>query len=725
MATPKRVKREERDYADIYQENFVRNNDPAALGQAAFNRQLSSGIQRNMGQERLAANTVMPPVVPGLSGAGGQRQATAMERAMIGNDQLIGQEQRNANISATQAAGYSPNDNAAMAMQRRAGAMARAQQGEAGLSGVPRSMPSLENIGYSPAALARASQGEVGLTDPNFRTQLGDAANDPNIDRRVAAERRAEQGEVGLTDTTGPSIESQFRARQVTPAQRRAEQGEVGLTDGVLPSLERMEGIMPSELGDPIDYTGAGLQEVPEVDEAVNQAYLNDLERGLLDPETYEFKKPEDGPQPPFVGGGGGDDSPKVTPRTQTGASSGISREEQNLYDTLDAETNAVLSDYNRKYNQFMQLAINRGAVRGNLEQQGFTGGIGQQVQDYLSTQEMQMLNQIITEKDRALQEIELRRNQVPDLALQNEAQRLQLAQANIGLKTQFAQDLAASVVSGMKSLDEAQKFAEEHGLEDIQDLIIKAAKAEIAAGADEATVRESLVAAGISEELLDGEDIDGFETDYTEVSNNFLLLADKALEKADKNEASLDSFFDNIVSTGEFNIIESLAGGASGIFIGIASLLGATPDYGVGVEDRSVLTGDLMASSFFQAFGADLQSKEGMSQNISFVRDAATQGAGLGYYNDIYRINVDGNLYEMKGVDVVTLVATLKQGNFNIPPQLKKLAEEVYNEGLGQGFARFGQAFGGKEDYADSLYETMFNKPARKMSARDIRNRT
>ena len=403
---------------------------------------------------------------------------------------------------------------------------------------------------------------------------------------------------------------------------------------------------------------------------------------------------------------------PESEPETETepeqvaAPTSPYTQEEQNLYATLDAEAQQVAEDYQRQYENLLARARTQAEARGSLAAQGFGGGIGQQIRDYLSAGEIQQLTQLEQQKDAQLKEIELRRGQVPDLALRNEAERLQLANANMQLKTQFAMDLATSVTSGLKSLDDAQAFADQYGLQNIQDLIISAAKAEIKAGADEAVIKQNLIDVGIDPTVLDEEIKD--EKPFTEISNDFLGLADKALERADKDEAGMEAFFE---ASGESGILGAVTGYT---FAGLATVFGLNaffPDFGVGTEDRAVLTTDLLSTDFYQTFGEQLQSEDGMAGKIDYTRDLSTQNAGLGYYNDSYRITVGDEVYTMQGADVITLVATLTAGNFKVPTKLLQLANEVYNKGLGTGFARFMSGLGSKESYAEQLFETIVRK--------------
>ena len=913
MATPKRItKNDEKDYADIYQENFVAQNDPAKLGQAAFNRQLSSGIQRNMGQERLAQDTntaavaprygmqpgfytgtapgrstpaapgrttpaapgsgflsdrelvtgpgfqagfrqqgpaagtvasVMPDLssiamgtVTGALGVSSDGLANAMSGirqgnlydaqtaarqaqydAMVGNagtvsakqggySQYAGQEVRQPKTaSASQLGGYSSVDNAGIAMQRRADAEARAAQGQAGLvdSGFRQGNvlgdavndPNIDRrLGLQAQAAARRQQLRLG--DPSATAtagygQSGDIRRDQNqsdiyarqgelrgaqmarleeiANLNAQRDARAEQvdterriGESAVSATAGAGygisgdrrraqieglkIQKDARAAQVTSqeedrlaaidAAKNQRANELGTAR--MKRLDEIAGLQSQKdaraqevetearIGESAvsSTAGAGYGEAGDIRRdriaglnAQKEARKAEIEAGVTAP-TLDDVTGGGSTGGGATGGGatGGDvnDGGPAQPRTSTPVSSTVSQAESNLYATLDAERDQVLTQFNNSYNQFMQLAINRGAVRGNLEDQGFTGGIGRQIQDYLSTGEMSQLNQLMMDRDKALTDIELRRNDVPNLALRQEAETLQLAQANIALKTQFSQDLAASVISGQKSLDEAQAFADEYGLQNIQDLIISAAKAEIKAGADSAAVRQNLIDAGIDPGVLDSDGGLDVKT-FTEISNDFMGMADNALAIADKDELTMDSWVEN---TSQSGFLGNAFGRLADLSIGLAGFFGLLPDMGVGEEDRTVLLNDLVATDFYQTFAEQLQSDEGMSAEVTFVRDRSTQGQGLGFYNDTYRINVGGATYEMKGVDAVTLVSTLKANGFEVPQGLLDLAEEVYNEDLGGGFERFKQAFGGKESYADALYKAVFNKPARKGDA-------
>ena len=57
--------REEEDYASLYQDNFVKRNDPAMLGTKAMNRQLSQGVQNTMsGNDVILGDTKNDPETP-------------------------------------------------------------------------------------------------------------------------------------------------------------------------------------------------------------------------------------------------------------------------------------------------------------------------------------------------------------------------------------------------------------------------------------------------------------------------------------------------------------------------------------------------------------------------------------------------------------------------------------------------------------------------------------
>ena len=100
MATPQRVKKnDEKDYADIYQENFIAQNDPSKLGQQAFNRQLGQGVKKRLGTDRLAANEapirtpgVKPPTPGSPFGIAGQaeRGSFSPSQGMASNTRMTG-----------------------------------------------------------------------------------------------------------------------------------------------------------------------------------------------------------------------------------------------------------------------------------------------------------------------------------------------------------------------------------------------------------------------------------------------------------------------------------------------------------------------------------------------------------------------------------------------------------------------------------------------------------
>ena len=382
---------------------------------------------------------------------------------------------------------------------------------------------------------------------------------------------------------------------------------------------------------------------------------------------------------------------------------------EQKLYDQLQAERDVILQEYNVKYEALLAKAQQAAEARGSLASQGFGGGIGQSIQEYLSAAEINQLMMLDMEKEQKLEALRQAEENVPMQAMENEMKALQLGAATMELKSQFAQSLATSVVSGSTGLDDAQAMAEEYGLENIQDLIIRAAKAEIKAGQSPEVVKQNLIELGIDPALLTETAEEAAITgNFTETSNDFLASLQRALSDADKNDLTLDSFYENAYASGMGGI------GTANLMTPIMALVGSLgflPDFGIGSEDLSVMAGDLMQTTFYKDFAEQLQSSAGMSSEVRGIRDIATQSQGLGFYNDNYILTVDGQQYTMKGQDIVTLVATLKASNLKIPEGLLAIAEEVYNEDLGTGWMRFKEAFGGNASYSKELYKQIMNK--------------
>jgi len=738
MATPKRVKREERDYADIYQENFVRNNDPAALGQAAFTRQLSSGIQRNMGQERLAANTAMPPVVPGLSGAGGQAQATGMQRAIIEQDALIAKERREdelrRGVSATQRAGYSPVDTAQMAMDRRAGAMARAEQGDGiGLGGMPTLESSQFDVQRREAFTnpVQRGPGRFGVderlgslagtyTGAISPTQSGYTQADP-VPRQRAAQARAEQGDY-LAGNTMPSIEKATNAeedaiiaeRRAAEARRkaaeaRAAQGEMILPGNTLPSLEQMTGdAYTAPTPGEVDYTGAGLQ--PDYTGAglqpdALQRAREEEKQVIAEEEERDRLRTEGGDTTPEPVEGDGQTDNDGNQITLSGASAsydaGIRDEETRLNEQLDAEVEAVLQNYNQRYNQFMQLAINRGAVRGNLEQQGFTGGIGQQIQDYLSTQEMVALDALMRERDQALQAIELERGNIPDIAKTNYIQSLQLESATSEARLAFSQQLSQRVLDGSMSLAEANGLAQEYGLQDVQSVFQTAIEAQIAAGTmDKAGAIAELERLGLDTSFLDEQKT----YENWQMSNEATQLENRMMAVLNNIP---DSDWGEKVGTVMAGVAAgSIFPGPGWIIGGIAGLYAAF-EQDVNKADMSKVSSSLMASDLMMNEGPEIWNGDFSSLEITKPAGQATSNAA----QQEYLITVDGTQYSMEGADIMALAVALKAGSYS-KTQYKALfntAKTIFNNMPADPGGAFDSVTGGRYSTIKKIYDKTF----------------
>lgn len=502
---PKRVTtNDEKDYASIYEDNFIRNNDPAALGQQAFARQLSQGIQRGLREEpkpetpvvaptkpavgpRLeemqgqGAGAQVPPVVPGLYGAGGQQQATAMQQAVIEQDALVAQEARVP--SAAQLAGYRTAD-------------------------VPSPVPQEEPV------------------------------------------------------------------REEEPTDSATQVFETGLAD-----------------------------------------------------------------------------------------------EEKKLQERLDAETNFIQQQFNQKYNEFLQKATREAESRGSLAAQGFGGGIGQQIEDFLSAQEIEQLGQLYRERDAALQDVKLQMADIPALARQNYIQNLQLENASLEARTAFSQNLSQLVLSGSMSLQEAEAISQQYGLQSVQSVFESAIQAQIAAGTmDKTAAKAELDRLGLNSDFLEKEG---------QTFGSFALS-----EEASKLEGFITDALKD-ASGGNFGQKLTTAFGAAGVgfavsggnpigaLIGLAvgTVTAITQD--VNVTDLGKVTPSLFQSDLMVNEGEDIIN--GNFEEMSIVRGVG-QDNEYGQMANIFQVTIDGATYQMEGADLMVLAAALKRNNYPESDKYKQL---------------------------------------------------
>lgn len=795
---PKKVRRnEEKDYAEIYQENFIAQNDPAPLGQAAYNRQLSAGVRKRIGEDRLAKeqfSTAKPglkpptPVIPfetsQFDAAMGEGFTNPVERGpgRFGIDSELakqpfstfkpsiqtpaapiqtsefdaemGADFRNpvqrgpgrfgvdaelgslegayiGNISNTQRAGYSQagdiqrNRTAGLQAQRDA----RTQEIMKEVGAVPRYVdPSDYNTqrkfgldAYNEAV--RNAQIEADLINarnaayqnPTDRSEFENTVDrgvqpeyvdpsDYNLSRKAGVDAyneavRNAQIQADLANARNRELQERYGAEQTQQearqrAEQRAAQGEVGLTGSTIPTLEEMTGIMPSELGTPserVDYTGAGLQ-APKTREELEAELDAAVEAGTA------FGGGTDTTPEPFeeVVGETDDAGNAITLSGATASyDNGITREEQRLNQQLDAEENAVLQEFNQKYNQFIQLAINRGAVRGDLESQGFTGGIGQQVQDFLSTQEMQMFNQLISEKDQALEAIRLERNNIPNAAKANYLQNLELENASLQAQTAFSQMISQKVLDGSMSLQEANSLAQEYGLQDVQSVFQSAIEAQIAAG----TMNEGMAKAELERLGLDTSFLDeiGGGVEFTDFATS-----DEARE--------LEETINSLIPSGSWETIAggAVAGAGTGALMGLAGGIFAPVTVPAGVIIGGIVGGlaganvDLNKNDIGKIttglFNSKIMLEQGQTilngnyESMTIERPAG-QSNTFGQLANKFQVTIDGQTYEMEGADIMVLAAALKKKNYSqTDPRYKAIFDTAKEAKESAGVVNFGR---------------------------------
>jgi len=823
MATPKRVIRnDEKDYADIYQENFIAQNDPAALGQAAFNRQLGQGLkkssrfgvgaetgttglrlpdgtvaQNRMGMDAgqglgpMTQNTEVRPersyggVGPTESelfrpnpGAGIQMPnlgtvATAntigtttegLRNAMSGIRQrqiydaqtAARQAQFNALNpgSATQRAGYSPVDRQPVPQVVDAAPRNFTPQGE--LSSEPINRGAVEltqrqrnQLRRQPEPVAtRTADSDTGNPFAIQRQESQPSTRNPRarasaMDKGIGVEESA--GDAAMFATpTGPTEKPTPRAEDLYGESRSifdrlaqdtntagvpttspatspatAEPTNPAIAEGMPTGYNNRMGIT----GDQLNYLTEQRQKEIEQREqteakgaaetAARQAQADAIQKQK---EEYEaslkvneaVKKAEEYGAQGAKLTGGGDEAPADYLGSGEALNEGIEMKKQSLLDLLNAEEIQVQQQFQVQYQQFLQMALNRGAVAGNLTAQGFTGGLGDQVRDYLSSQEAQQLNALMMQRDAAVQNIDLQRDNIDQAALDAYINDIQLTNASIEAQHAFGQNLARLVSEGKMNLAQAEAIAEEKGLGSIQAVFENSIKNGIATGTiTEEQARAQLRQLGLDEGFLDKTLPDTFE--FTEegekMANALNTIADAAFD---------DTLAGGILAGAAAYGAAALVGASwSGPFAFIAGAVGAIAGGIIGAstadakqidqQELNALFTMYANSSFAQEYGEEMM-------NGNFNSSELRVAAGDTGYNGTYAVSLDGGPEkQLTGQQLMYLAVTMKAQGFEGSKyqEIYDAAQKIYEGGRGE--SMFDDMAGGTNFQLVKLYEATF----------------
>jgi len=726
MATPRRVKKnDEKNYADIYQENFIAQNDPAALGQAAFNRQLRSGIQKNRDLTPVQRTDVK---LRSQAERGSFRPAS---KGIAPNRKLGRVEEQVGPAFRSFPSQKPPMPQPDVALGTSAGDAALGQEFQSGYRG---NIPTLEKIsggmmgsqaGTFAGNISASQSGATGyagqqITRPRYRANIDTT---PSVlgaslsDIQAGLEgMRARQTQADVDAATTQARQEQFNALQPTYGQNLTAQGELTQTAAVRDLEQRSLEARRRQA----EFNAANeMQEAPGMPFRKPEGPVTEAFRGPQE-ETAVTPQEELGTVIPGLDKTGGVEKPEtnvVTPevieKSAEIVTTGVGREEQKINETLDAESNFIQQQFNAQYNQFLQMATSRAEARGSLAAQGFTGGIGQQIQDFLSAAEMQQLNQLMMQRDTALQDIELQRGNAKMQAMQNYLAQLDLQNTTLQAQTQFGQTLAQMVLGGNLSLEEAEAVAAEQGLDSVQSIFESAIQAQIDAGTmDKATAVAELEKLGLSGDFLDVKDvIDGFE--YSEEGKKMAEELETLFADPDDAEegvalgANIGAFTAVGAGIGSFfPPFGTVIGGVIGFIAGSISGVSNAQDMAIAQEDIGDLVSNFGESAFAEQYGADAINGEFESIDIKAPAGASTYGAK-------FQVSLDNGGYkEMTGEQLVTLALVLKQQNFEGEKynQIYEQAKKVYEAGRGNTFQATISNIGADRQYnLKTLYESVF----------------
>lgn len=726
MATPRRVKKnDEKNYADIYQENFIAQNDPARLGQQAFNRQLSSGIQRNIGGK--------PPLPqPDLTlSSQTERGSFRPSRSMPSNKKIGRVEEQVGPAFRSFPSQKPPVPQPDVDLGTSAGDAALGQEFQSGYRG---NIPTLEKIsrgtigsqaGTFAGSVSASQGGATGyagqqITRPRYRANIDTTPSAPGAslsDIQAGLEgMRARQTQADVDAATTQARQEQFNALQPTYGQNLTAQGELTQTAAVRDLEQRSLETRRRQA----EFNAANeMQEAPGMPFRKPEGPVTEAFRGPQQ-EVAVTPQEELGTVIPGLDKTGGAEEPEttvVTPevieKSAEIVTTGVGREEQKINETLDAESNFIQQQFNAQYNQFLQMATSRAEARGSLAAQGFTGGIGQQIQDFLSAAEMQQLNQLMMQRDTALQDIELQRGNAKMQAMQNYLAQLDLQNTTLQAQTQFGQTLAQMVLGGNLSLEEAEAVAAEQGLDSVQSIFESAIQAQIDAGTmDKATAVAELEKLGLSGDFLDVKDvIEGFE--YSEEGKVMAEQLETLFAGPDSGEAAVMAGANVGAFMGAGALIGSIfpgfgtvIGGAIGLLVGTVATAVGKEQMAIDQEDMQDLITNFGESPFTAQYGADAINGEFESIDIKAPAGGSTYGAK-------FQVSLDNGGYkEMTGEQLVTLAIVLKQQNFTGEKynQIYEQAEKVYETGRGNFLeATFSNISADRQYNLKTLYESVF----------------
>lgn len=732
--TPKKIKpTTNQDYASIYEDNFIKTNNPAQLGQQAFTRQLSQGINNKLNptqtgfagiqcQEGYYFDSTKGACVPYSN------EIMAYNNEVITNEtrggqtrpgffEKVGDAVRNA-FNNSESTYYSGLTNLTPEQEQA----------------VQQTRTDAANVG----AFVKDPQKAIstGITDTMFEILGGKEEVVKDLtDAAMPALQEADQYISGdknfLEDVVGVEIPDFLKNKNPTTV---FDDYENAFSEDTGPSLPETPTETPTTT---TTTTGAGAQTRTGKPGATGQDELglaDDVQTGDQTGEvlpTVNQTPPTPGAEE--VGSGTVDDA-------KTRVSNSVQTRVDDLTNNLNQRINQAEQFYAREYDRI----LNQIAMRARQSQVGgFTGGIQEQINQFASAAEIQQLNALAVERNNTIQSLEAERANIPMQAQQYANELLTAELQNENIRTQALSTLYTDVLNGVRTIEEAQAFADQYGLGNIQELMdrVQTVQAEqILASNPNVNEKGEIVPHTIEslralyeqygitktdaelQEILDG--MGKGVIDFTSLEEREALIATELSEVLDttNKDGATTGLISGLITAGIAAMTIPGPGWIVGLIsIGAGLIVGSVvnneiPDQ----EDVNKILSDFGNTSLFTGtdeadvpFVNTILSGEG---EITLKDPSAMQNeapSGYGFLNDTYTMNFMGTDHKMKGHQIMTLAVILNnKGVLDNYPALKAKAEVIYKSMPTAELERlFGEVSTKEEVIAYNFYKATFNK--------------
>jgi uncharacterized protein YaaW (UPF0174 family) len=768
MPNPKKVKpTTNQDYASIYEDNFVKRNDPVQLGQQAYTRQLTQGVQGS-----LQKPTAQPAVAQGSY----YDRIPSIDRPVVSDtgfaftganptfidpdsNTLTGGSGGGAGTaSGGSSGGYTSGAGTGYGVGEGAGSQtADGSLGSGGASGIQTAISGQIAMIEKPVgkvvgavdAFAQEVEDDLRQAGQIVAGDIQKVIDTPFVQEVITGLEIAGNivGEdiKKVASTVAGFLEKNVQqpiAKAVTDVVFAVAGGDEEVVkkvvEEVTPFLQ--ESVDPYFTGEKTVFDDMGIEVPGWLTDKNPTTVFDDYENAFAEAEVPSLpgdtsvggtKKPND----IRTGGGetkGGEltledadtgdysqvvieetSSSEVVVNDDTGESStddlnkvskGVTNQVQTRMTELTTQLTQQISEAEQFYAREYDRILNQIAMRGRQSQVGgFTGGIQEQIAQFASAAEIQQLNALAVERNSTIQGLQAQFADIPLQAQKYANELLSAELQNENIRTQALSTLYTDVLNGVRTIEEAQAFADQYGLGNVQQLMdrVRLSQLTLNPRIDEegnviAYTMEDLQTMYPDktpeelQEILDTINAGNQIQDYGSLSAEEQALAQSFEETLNGRLTDADGALLGATALGTvatFLAVFGPVGWGLGTAIVIGGLIAGAftgSNLTVGQDDLNDVVADFGRTNFFKEDGI-IQGLFTASSEVSITDPSAIADQkvrGYGELNDIFTITVDGKENSLEGYQLLTLAMSLyKQGVLDDPANaaIKETADRIY----------------------------------------------